>query len=127
MANCNLIKMEDVGMLNILFDCQNFMSCLAIFMATVSLNFFIPILSIHLTEVFKVPKSEIGLYFGVVAASQLLGCYVNQKFFTKIPPYVQFYLSFFLTGIGCLVGGPSKIFDLVDSKTLILIGLFILG
>jgi hypothetical protein len=113
--------------MKILCDYQNFMTCLATGIGMFGTTFFFSFLSIHLTKRYKAPKSEVGIYFGLCTGAYLLGCVINQKLLTKVPPFVQFYASFFLMGIGCLIGGPSKIFGISESKIVLGIGLCVIG
>lgn len=119
--------MEEVGLMKVLCDYSNFMTCLGVGVAMFGQQFYSAFLSLHLKKRYHADNSEIGLYFGVACGSYLIGCWLLPKLLHGVPPHVQYYGSFIFFGVGAMLGGPSAVFGFTEHKYLVIAGLFLIG
>ena len=114
-------------MIKILCDYENFMALFGNFISMFGSQFYVGFFSAHLKKRFNVDNKAIGLYWGSYSIAYLIGCTTFPYIFESVPPLLQYFVSFFLLGISCMLGGPSELFNLPEKEYLIIIGLLLMG
>jgi hypothetical protein len=88
MEGYNNIKMEEVGMLKIICQYDNFMALFGNFISMFGSHYYVGFFSTHLKKRYNVDNKAIGLFWGVFSVSYLIGCTTFPYIFEKIPPLV---------------------------------------
>ena len=88
MKGYNLIELNQVSTLGILFDGMNFLSYFSCFMGTFAMECYVSYLSLHLKNRYKFADSDMGYMFSLSTCAYLPACVLVPYVLAKVPPKV---------------------------------------
>lgn len=127
MEGYNQIKMKEVGLCKILSNFDNLMNYLGLSLSAAGVEFFAGFLSIHLKKHYKLSNSKIGMVWGAQSFFYLGGCFVLPKLLQRVPMKLSNFISFGVIGVGCMLMGTSKIFDIPEDLNVLIVGTSVLA
>ena len=127
MQGYNLLKLEDIGMWKLVSTREAFFAFFSVSIGIFNVSFFNVLLTLHLRDDFHVKTNEMGFYFAIVSSPYMISSILFPMIFKNTPRKLWFIICFFSSAFGFMLMGPSMLLGFEDSKTLLMIGLFIIG